>query len=80
VTRTPLPDDRLDLRGVKCPANSARALVRLEGLDAGAVLEIVLDDGEPVETVPAALADEGHVVIDRRRDGATWTLLVRAGG
>jgi len=80
VSNPIVADDRLDLRGVKCPANSARALVRLESLDAGAVLEILLDDGEPIESVPPALADEGHVQLDRRRDGAGWRLLVRAGG
>ena len=77
---THAPDDRLDLRGVKCPANAARALVRLEGMAAGQVLELRLDDGEPMQSVPLSLSDEGHELLDQRRDGAGWLLWVRAGG
>ncbi len=76
----PAPDALLDLRGVRCPANSARALVRLEGMDAGEVLALVLDDGEPYASVPEALEAEGHVVLSREREGAAWRLLVKAGG
>jgi TusA-related sulfurtransferase len=74
------PADRLDLRGVRCPANAARALLRLEGLDDGEVLELTLDDGEPVTSVLESLELEGHVVVSRERPGPHWVLRVRARG
>ena len=45
---TPEPDERLDLRGVRCPHNTGRALLALELMDEGEVLEILIDDGEPL--------------------------------
>ncbi len=73
-------DDRLDLRGVRCPANAARALVRLESLEAGQVLELTLDDGEPAVLVPESLRLEGHEVLLHERHEDRWILLVRARG
>jgi len=80
VTAATAPDQRLDLRGVRCPANSARALVRLEGMEPGQTLEILLDDGEPIASVPESLAADGHAVVSRVRQGTAWYLLVKAGG
>jgi len=45
----------------------------------GDILELVIDDGEPVETVPGSLAQEGHEILAKQRDGAHWRLFVRTG-
>jgi TusA-related sulfurtransferase len=74
-----MPAEKLDLSGVPCPANAARALMRLEGMDAGAALEIILDDGEPVENVPPALEQEGHLIISKIQDGSKWKITARKG-
>ena len=44
---------RLDLRGVKCPLNWARAKVRLEQMAHGEVLELTLDDPRGARDIPA---------------------------
>jgi len=75
----PAPDETLDLSGVECPRNSARALLKLETLDPGDLLEIIVDDGEPRENVPPSLEQEGHQIVEMRRTGPGWSLLVRAG-
>lgn len=80
MTRQREPDEHLDLRGVRCPANSARALVRLECMDAGQLLEILVDDGEPIAHVPEALDEEGHRILVQERAEAAWRLLVEVGG
>ncbi|HBA60107.1 MAG TPA: sulfurtransferase TusA family protein [Elusimicrobia bacterium] len=69
--------ETLDLSGVPCPANSARALLRLETLDPGAELEITVDDGEPALNLPPSLEREGHAVIALRREGAHWVIVAR---
>lgn len=63
-----------------CPANSARALLALEGMADGRVLLVVVDDGEPVRNVPPALSEEGHSVVRREKSGGRWRLWVRKGG
>jgi len=56
----------LDLRGVACPMNFVKAKLRLEALDVGASLAILLDDGEPVQNVPASLRGEGQDIVETR--------------
>jgi len=75
----PDPDDRLDLTGIECPHNSSKAIMRLEVMDEGEVLEIVIDDGDPRENVPVTMDQEDHAILDIRRTGEQWTLLVRRG-
>ncbi|MFL5893804.1 MAG: sulfurtransferase TusA family protein [Thermoleophilaceae bacterium] len=64
----------LDLRGVPCPLNWVRARLALERLHAGESLELRLDEGEPVESVPRSAAEDGHDVVV---DGATVTVTKR---
>lgn len=74
------PDESMDLRGVPCPGNFARVLLRLEGMAGGALLEVIVDDGEPIDNVPRAVLDEGHEVVARERAGDAWRLLVKCCG
>ncbi len=55
----------LDLTGVACPLNWVRTRLALESLAAGDSLRVRLDDGEPLESVPASAREDGHdVAID----------------
>ena len=61
---------RLDLRGVKCPLNWARAKVRLEQMARGEVLELTLDDPRGARDIPGAAEAEGYVLLkSTARDG-----------
>lgn len=74
-------ESRLNLRGVKCPINFVKAKIRLEGMQDGEVLEIVLDDGEPVQSVPRAIKEEGHKIMKvERLSDSGYSILVRKGG
>jgi tRNA 2-thiouridine synthesizing protein A len=54
--------NRLDLTGVPCPMNWVRTRLALEELAPGDSLVVVLDEGEPLESVPRSAAEEGHGV------------------
>ncbi len=56
------PDEQLDLRGTPCPINFVRTKLRLEQMLPGALLEVWLDPGEPVEQVPDSLQMAGYAV------------------
>lgn len=66
----PLPDSQLDLRGTPCPINFVRTKLTLERLAPGALLEVWLDGGEPIEQVPDSLRLEGYPIerIEARDD------------
>jgi len=52
----------LDLRGVPCPMNWVRARLALEGMAPGETLELQLDEGDPLESVPRSAEEDGHRV------------------
>lgn len=66
----PIPHEHLDLRGTPCPINFVRAKLRLEKMVADQILEVWLDEGEPIEQVPDSLTMEGYCIeqIDQRSD------------
>ena len=53
---------RLDLTGVGCPLNWVRVRLALEELDPGERLELLLDPGEPLRSVPRSAREDGHEV------------------
>ena len=54
----------VDLRGVACPMNFVKAKLALEQIEIGEVLEVLLDDGEPVRNAPASFAEQGQEVLE----------------
>jgi len=52
----------LDLRGVACPMNFVKTRLFLDKLQEGDLVRVVLDGGEPVESVSASVEQDGHKV------------------
>ena len=65
----------LDLTGVPCPMNWVRTWLALEEMRAGERLEVLLDQGEPLESVPRSARDDGHDVAEP--DGNRVTIVKR---
>jgi len=74
--------DRLDLKAVSCPLNFVKAKLKLEQLKAGQVLEVILDDGEPIQNVPRAIKEEGHRIlrVEKTSDNSFRLLIEKDGG
>lgn len=73
-----MADAVVDITDVVCPVTFVKAKVALEELEAGQVLSIRMNDGEPAQNVPRSIKDEGHQVLKlRRNDDGTYELLVR---
>jgi tRNA 2-thiouridine synthesizing protein A len=53
---------KLDLSGVPCPMNWVRTKLALEEIAPGDSLLVVLDEGEPLESVPRSAREDGHEV------------------
>ena len=52
----------LDLTGVVCPLNWVKAKLELERMDRGETLELLLDPGEAIDSVPRMAGEDGHRV------------------
>ncbi len=56
-------DDKVDITDVVCPITFVKTKVALEELEDGQILQVHLNDGEPVQNVPRSVKDEGHKVL-----------------
>ena len=67
----------VDLRGVPCPMNFVKAKLALEQVNVGDVLDVLLDDGEPVRNAPASFAKQGQEVLEITDKGGHFSVKVR---
>ena len=70
-------DKKLDLKGVPCPINFVKTKLKLEDMSSGEVLEVVLDDGDPITNVSARVKDDGHRILKVEKINEHWKLIVR---
>jgi TusA-related sulfurtransferase len=70
-------DIELDLRGVICPYNFVKTKLKLETMNQGQVLAVLLDDGDPIKNVPRSVENEGHTVLAQDRVGSSYRVLIR---
>jgi sulfite reductase (ferredoxin) len=82
-TRSPTPEkpgqetERRDFRGVACPMNFVKTKLALAGLKPGQLLEILLDDGAPIDNVPRSVRGEGHEVVEQKKVDDHWSVLIK---
>ena len=70
-------DRTADLRGVACPMNFVKTKMALAELRQGQLLEVLLDDGEPIDNVPRSVEEEGHTIVARRKASNHWTIVIK---
>ena len=70
------PTATLDLRGVVCPTNFVKTKLKLEEMNTGEILEIVIDAGEPMANVPRSIKEEGHKIIKVEKLGDHFRLFI----
>ena len=74
-------DEIIDITDVTCPMTFVKTKVALEELDEGQILQVHLNDGEPVQNVPRSIKEEGHQILKLidNQDG-TYDLIVKRAG
>lgn len=73
----PKPSSVMDLRGVACPMNFVRTKIGLSQLKSEEVLEVWLDDGEPMENVPGSVREEGHTILQQKKIDNYWSVVIK---
>jgi tRNA 2-thiouridine synthesizing protein A len=71
------PHAELDLRGVICPYNFVKTKLKLETMEAGQILAVILDDGDPIRNVPRSVADDGHLVLKQEPLTNSYRVVIR---
>jgi TusA-related sulfurtransferase len=67
----------VDLRGVPCPLNLVKAKLAIEKVALGEILEIAIDDGEPIQNLPVSLGRQGQEILETIRCENYFRLKVR---
>ena len=76
-TETIAPDVKKDFRGVMCPMNFVKTKIALTPMQSGQILEILLDDGAPIENVPGSVKNEGHTILSTEKVENYWKVLIK---
>jgi TusA-related sulfurtransferase len=71
------PDAELDLRGVICPYNFVKTKLKLETMEEGQILSVILDAGDPIRNVPKSVSNEGHEVLAQEPLDAAYRVIIR---
>jgi len=61
----------VDVTDQVCPMTFVRTKLALEKVAKGEVIEVRLNAGEPLKNVPRSAAEQGHQVLDIRREDPT---------
>ena len=72
-----LSDSVLDLRGIACPLNFVKTKIQLDKMNSGEILEVLLDSGEAIESVPPSVIEEGHEVLEQKQINNYFKLLIK---
>ncbi len=67
----------VDLTGVSCPMNFVKTKVALESIEAGEILEVILDEGDAILNVPRSVKEEGHQVLKVTPNDTTFNVLIK---
>ena len=67
----------LDLRGVMCPYNYVKTKVKLETMEVGEILSVIVDDGEPVRNVPRSVREDGQSVMKQEKLEKGFRILIK---
>lgn len=71
------PDVKKDFRGVACPMNFVKTKIALSPMQSGQILEILLDDGQPIQNVPGSVKNEGHEVLATEKVDNYWKVTIK---
>ncbi len=66
-----------DLRGTPCPINYVKTKLMLEEMSAGDILEVLLDEGPPIENVPKSLKNDGQEILKIEKSQNFYKMLVK---
>jgi TusA-related sulfurtransferase len=69
--------EELDLRGVICPYNFVKTKLKLESMELGAQLMVLLDEGEPIRNVPQSITNEGHQILKQEKVGQYYRIVIQ---
>ena len=72
-----MPQEEIDLRGLKCPLPALMTRRRLQGAPAGTEIRVLTDDPMAPIDVPHMCREEGYEIVAMDRDGDRACMVLR---
>jgi|TARA_B100000902_G_scaffold19807_1_gene23760 TusA-related sulfurtransferase len=70
-------DSFLDITNDFCPMTFVKTKLRLKEMSKGEVLEVKVSDGEPLESVPENIIQDGHQVLKVISNGKDSRIFIK---
>ena len=67
----------IDLRGVICPYNFVKTKLKVDTLEIGVQVTVLLDDGDPIHNVPTSIMNEGHQVLTQEKVDQYYRIVIQ---
>ena len=68
----------LDITRDHCPMTFVKTKLKLEHMEPGDILEVLLTEGEPLENVPKTVVEQGFQVLETTRvSDKTYKVVIR---
>jgi tRNA 2-thiouridine synthesizing protein A len=72
-------DDSINLTNEVCPMTFVLTKTKLDALEPGQHLEVILPAGEPMRNVPIQIKEEGHKILKVEKMGNFFRLIIEKG-
>ena len=69
-------NNTLDRRGISCPLNFVKTKIELDKMQSGEKIEVWLDTGEAIESVPPSIIEEGHKILKQEQIENYFRILI----
>ncbi|GGF54053.1 transcriptional regulator [Terasakiella brassicae] len=72
-------DESIDITSDTCPMTFVKTKLKIEKMKSGQILEVLLNEGEPLKNVPLSAEELGHKVLDitAQPERKTYKLLIQ---
>ncbi len=67
----------IDITGERCPMTMVKVKLKLSQIETGDILDVLLSEGEPLESVPRTAKEQGYEVQDIRKEGDFYHVIIR---
>ncbi len=72
------PDDFIDITSDTCPMTFVKTKLKIEKMQSGQILEVLLNDGEPLRNVPLSAKELGHAILSiTPQEDSKYILLIQ---
>jgi TusA-related sulfurtransferase len=72
-----MADEKLDVKGLTCPAPLVETRKKLKRMEIGQILEVIGDHGPSKKEVPEMIGEQGHEIMSITEQNGVWQVVIK---